>query len=41
MSPNSALMSVDFPAPFGPMMPTSSPSKRWALTPLRMLTSGM
>ena len=24
-SPNSALSSVDLPAPFGPMMPTSSP----------------
>ena len=25
-SPNSALSSVDLPAPLGPMMPTSSPS---------------
>jgi hypothetical protein len=28
ISPNSVLSRVDLPAPFGPMMPTSSPSCR-------------
>ena len=36
-----ALTRVDFPAPFGPMIPTSSPCCRVRLTPLRMSTSGM
>src|SRR5437763_7735480 len=38
--PNSALRNVDFPAPFGPMIPTSSPSNNVRLQPLRMFTSG-
>ena len=39
-SPNSDLRNVDLPAPFGPMMPTSSPSWQCRLAPLRMLTPG-
>ena len=38
--PNSALSSVDLPAPLGPMMPTSSPSWQYRSAPLRMLTPG-
>src|SRR3954471_7521004 len=38
--PNTALSSVDFPAPFGPMMPTSSPRFTCRLQPFRMLTPG-
>ena len=38
--PNSDLSSVDLPAPFGPMMPTSSPSNSSSEHRLRMLTSG-
>jgi hypothetical protein len=38
--PKIALRSVDLPAPFGPMMPTSSPLSTCTLHPLRMLTPG-
>ena len=39
-SPNTALMSVDLPAPFGPMMPTISPRPTWIDAPRRMSTPG-
>ncbi len=39
-SPKRALSSVDLPAPFGPMMPTSSPGCSTRLQPLRMSTPG-
>jgi len=39
--PNRVLSRVDLPAPFGPMMPMSSPSAKWKSHPLRMLTSGV
>ena len=38
--PNRALSRVDLPAPFGPMMPISSPSRRYRSLPLRMFTPG-
>ena len=39
-SPNTALTSVDLPAPFGPMMPTISPAPTWMDVPRRMSTPG-
>ena len=39
--PNSAFSSVDLPAPFGPMMPMSSPGYACRLQSLRMLMPGM
>jgi hypothetical protein len=41
ISPNIVLISVDLPAPFGPITATTSPSARVRSQPLRMLTSGM
>jgi len=34
-SPARAHRSVDFPAPFAPMIATTSPGKTWSDTPLR------
>ena len=39
-SPIIVLSSVDLPAPFGPMIPTISPSRRKKLQPVRMFTPG-
>lgn len=38
--PNSDLSNVDLPAPFGPMMPTISPSCSVSEAPFKMLTPG-
>ena len=38
--PKIALSSVDLPAPFGPMMPMSSPLRAMRFVLLRMLTPG-
>src|SRR5918993_1835796 len=39
--PKIAFRSVDLPAPFGPMMPMSSPGAAVSEQPFRMLTPGM
>ena len=39
-SPNTALSTVDLPAPLGPTMPAISPSRRLRLQLLRMGTPG-
>jgi hypothetical protein len=39
-NPKSTFRRVDFPAPFGPMIPISSPCASVRLHPLRMFTSG-
>jgi hypothetical protein len=39
-NPNIAFSKVDLPAPFGPMIATSSPSAACRSVPLRMFTSG-
>ena len=39
-SPKTALTSVDLPAPFGPMMPTISPSPTSKLQPFKTSTPG-
>ena len=38
--PKMALSSVDLPAPFGPMMPISSPLRATRFAPLMMLMPG-